>query len=185
MKRKCCSQNRCAQIDCVPCSRRYSNRLARSILATKPRQLFTIEFEVSSSSLANFLGWRTQIRNLIDYRRRVDRWWHSVELHVWLSGFPDGRVRGVLALDAVTEVEFLSALNSRWPTTLHRIGSADLRDAIYSAVRPEIIAQCGPRQARYQFRKLTILARRKRPAVIRNPTVPDLISSIEPMPVLM
>jgi hypothetical protein len=180
--RKCCSNNRCAEIDCASCSRRYATRLARRILATSPRRLFVIEVGVSFPSLTGFWNWRTQIRNLIDHRRRVDGWWNPVELHVWLTH--DGRVRGVMVLDALTETEFLSALNARWPTTLRPIGPGHLRDSIYAAVQPEVIATSGPHQARYQFRKLAILARRRRSVMTPNIAAPCLVHSLEPMPVL-
>jgi hypothetical protein len=95
---------------CPICARRYSRRTARAILATNPRRLFAVTFNTNLSH-EQFRSWRTAARNLVDYQRRESRWWRGVSMQVWLG--TDGRLRGVVSLDAITPEEFAEALR-RW-----------------------------------------------------------------------
>lgn len=112
-------------------------------MATDPRNIMVVEFHTSLTPSA-FGKWRTAARNVIDYRRRTIRWWHSVGLWTWLS--TDGRLRGVVSLGSITAAEFIECLGKRWPVTVRSIAAETLRVEIYKAVRkcPE------PRSARYQ-----------------------------------
>jgi hypothetical protein len=176
----CISQNRCSSITCNRCARRYASRLARRVLATNPRHLFAVEFQIALPSIAAFRQWRTQVRNYIDHRRRADRWWNSFALTAWHSR--DGCIRGAVMLDALTEEEVLRALNARWPTTLRCISATELFGAICDAVRPDVIARSEPSGGRYQSLKVFVTPRRKtKSASYASP----LTRCFEPMPVLI
>lgn len=182
MRAKCSSQNRCSSITCERCARRYSARVARRILATSPRNLFTLEIDAALPSLAAFWCWRVEARNWIDHRRRASGYWKSVGLYVWLS--QDCRVRGVIALNALTKDEVETALGRRWSITLRGINHADLSHQIYAAVRPNVISISRPVQSRYQSRKLAIWPSGK-PLLSELRLSPRENNFIEPMPILI
>src|SRR3954469_17675508 len=94
-------------------------------------------------------------------------WWRGVSLHVWRG--QDGRVRGVVTLDAITPEEFIEAF-ARWEPGLKRIAEEELASGVYQALQPGVIApvDCGG----YQRVRLTIRAtvRTRRPASPRMRT---------------
>ena len=182
MSTKCTSQNRCSSISCDRCVRRYSNRIARRILATSPRNLFAIEIAAALPSLRAFWCWRVEARNWIDYRRRASGFWKSAGLYVWLS--QDGRVRGVITLDALTKDEVETTFGKRWPIILRQINQTVLRSHIYEAVRPPVIWNDGQDQFRYQHRKLTIWPRRT-PVLIEPRFSLRKNNFLDPMPILV
>jgi hypothetical protein len=109
-------------------------------------------------------------------------YWKSAGLYVWLS--QNGWVRGIIALEALTEDEVEAALSRRWPVTLSPINTTDLRGNLYEAVRPHVIWSDGEDQSRYQYRKLTIWPRRE--PVLTEPSLGLRENNfIEPMPILI
>jgi hypothetical protein len=104
-----------------------------------------------SANLADamqFSSWRKTARNLIDHRRRSSNWWRSTGMWLWLSR--DSSVRGILTLGALTEDEFITAFDRRWPTVIQPIKVKLLREHIYFAMRPAVVAVAWPGQRRYQ-----------------------------------
>lgn len=179
--RKCCSQHRCSQIACEVCARRYASRFTRQILRTCPRNLATISIDPKFQSIPDFRQWRIEARNLLDYRRRQNRWFRELGLWVWRC--QDGQIRGVISLAAVTTDEFKAAFDRRWPTTLRPIDPAALRDDVISVLQPDMIS-AGESNGRYQSLKLWIWPRnpmRKKSALV----APIHGAWIEPMPVLL
>jgi hypothetical protein len=156
--------------------------MARSFLATNPRRLFAITFDTALSR-EDFRSWRTAARNLVDHQRRECRWWRKVSIQVWLG--EDGRLRGIVSLDAVTTDEFRDAFR-RWPLTLTSVKAGDLADAIYAAVEPGVVAcadgQGGYRAVRFKLKPQTALPKPE------EPTAPSRLATsllIEPMPILI
>jgi hypothetical protein len=129
-------------------------------------------------SLPEFHSWRVSVRNLIDHQRRESRWWNGVHMQVWLGA--DGRVRGIVALDAITSEEFSEAFE-RWQPGLRKIGWEEVADAVLEAVRHGVIAQVDG--AGYQTVRFTVRPRAVRP-VSKTP-VRRAALTVEPMPVLM
>src|SRR4051794_11326596 len=127
-----CRRHQSSDPTCHICAGRYARRTARSILATNPRRLFSIQFD-TNVSLGEFDRWRRAVRNLVDHQRRESRWWHEVSIRVWLGA--DGRLRGVASLDAITAEEFEEAF-ARWPVSLRSMQPNDLGSAIYAAIEP-------------------------------------------------
>jgi hypothetical protein len=104
-------------------------------------------------------------------------------MRVWLCR--DGSIRGVVALESVTENEFLTALGSRWLITLRQISPEALRDELYTIVHRDIIMSDYPDHARYQNRQMTV-----RPRHARAKSIPLADASVcdpfdDPMPVLI
>jgi hypothetical protein len=178
----CSSQSRCCQVSCRKCSKRYATRLARRILATAPRRLFSVEFATTLSPV-EFRLWRICTRNTIDGQRRgrVSHWWSDVSLCVWLG--QDGRVRGITSLGSITEAEFADAF-ARWPVTLRRIELHDLRAEVHAVIRPGMIASLdGP--SRYQRVKFTLWPKRRAQTRPRQSQASfTLHREIAPMPVI-
>ena len=177
----CSSQSRCCQVSCRKCSKRYATRLARRILRTAPRRLFTVEFSTTLSPL-EFRSWRISARNTIDYQRRASHWWGDVSLCAWLG--QDGRIRGIASLNSITEAEFADTF-ARSPITLRRIEPHDLRAEVHAAIRPGMIASLdGP--GRYQPIKFTLWPKRCVRQSHRQPQPSfSLHRGIAPMPVLL
>jgi hypothetical protein len=147
----------------------------------KARNLYLVEIELAQSSFADFWTWRIEALNVVDYRRRTDRWWRDFALNVWVN--QDGMMRGIVALGPVTPDEFLTVF-SRWPTALRPITPSSLRDEIYAIVQPSRLAFPALPPKRYQGLKLTIAARRNAPKP--NPPLSEKAVSryLEPMPIL-
>lgn len=151
------------------------------MLRTEAHNLCVVEIELARSSLADFWSWRVEARNVVDYRRRIDRWWRDLAVSVWLNH--DGVMRGIVALGSVTPDEFL-AVFSRWPTTLRSIAPSALRDEVYAIVQPSRLAfpELPPR--RYQSLKFTIAPQRHAMRAPSRPEVQVASRYLEPMPVL-
>ncbi len=182
MSERCHSQNRCARIDCASCSRRYATRLSRRILTLNPRRLFAVELQTLLYSPAEFWQWRTAIRNMVDYHRReTSRWWRDIGLWLWFSA--DGGVRGIASLEALTEAEFLKAVDQRWRTRLLPIDPLELRSEIIAVIHPKAIYS-GAGRARYQSIRTAIWPRRI-PSPLKQKSVPGIRRPLEPMPVII
>ena len=179
---KCRSDHRCGQLACEKCARRYAGGVTRRMLRTEARNLCAVETELAESSFADFWSWRVEVRNVVDYRRRTDRWWRDLALSVWLN--QDGMMRGIVALGPVTPDEFL-AVFSRWPTALRPITPSTLRDDIYAIVQPSRVAFPALPPRRYQSLKLTIAARRNAPKTITPSSEKAISRYFEPMPILL
>jgi hypothetical protein len=179
---RCCSQSRCARIDCAMCARRYAARLAKRIQNTATGTLFVIEMMLPSEGLADFWSFRIQCRNLIDHRRRSNFWWRSLLLHVWMG--QDGKARGVASLGSLTSSEVFEAFQSRWPTNLRAITPDNLKLEIVSIIQPGAIYPV-QMSARYQTIKLAVWPprQRARPRSLISPPIPTA-SIREPMPIL-
>jgi hypothetical protein len=177
----CRSDHRCGQLACEKCARRYAGGVVRRMLRTEARNLCVVEIDLAGSSLADFWSWRVEARNVVDYRRRTDRWWRDLALNVWLN--EDGMMRGIVALGPVTPDEFL-AVFSRWPTALRPITSSTLRDELYAIVQPSRFAFPALPPRRYQGLKLTIAARRNAPKTISPSSKKAISGYLEPMPIL-
>src|SRR5829696_10042013 len=179
-----CRRHQPGHPPCPICVQRYSRRIARSILVTNPRRLLAITFDTALSR-EQFQSWRTAARNLVDHKRRECRWWRAVSVQVWLGA--DGRLRGVVSLDAITEEEFEEAFR-QWPVRLSEIEAADLDHAVYAAIAPGVVAsadgQGGYQAVRFTLKPQTTTARPKP----EEPTAPSRVSTsllIEPMPILI
>lgn len=144
----CSSDHRCALTSCPTCCWRYSLHVSRRILSHDPRRLHAVTIAPRLDGLGDFPGWRVAVRNLVDHRRRQDRWWLAVGLWCWLGR--GGAVRGIVSLGAVTEPEFEHALGRRWPVALRWIEIAAAREEVYYACCPRVIADTGSRSGRYQ-----------------------------------
>jgi hypothetical protein len=178
----CRSDHRCGQLACEKCARRYAGGVARRILRAEARNLCVVEIELARSSFADFWSWRVEVRNVVDYRRRIDRWWRDLALNVWFNH--DGMMCGIVALGPVTPDEFLTVF-SRWPIALWPITPASLRDEVYAIVRPSRLAFPVSPPRRYQNLKLTITARRKVPKTISPLSEKAVDRYFEPMPILL
>jgi hypothetical protein len=182
MKQQCRSQRRCGRLVCEKCARRYAGGVARRMRRTEARNLCVVEIDFARSSLADFWSWRVEARNVVDYRRRTDRWGRDLALNVWLN--EDGMMRGIVALGPVTPDEFL-AVFSRWPTALWPITPSTLRDEIYAIVQPSQVGSPALPRGRYQSLKFTIAARRKAARAISSPIEKVISRYVEPMPILI
>jgi hypothetical protein len=147
----------------------------------KARNLYLVEIELAKSSFADFWSWRIDVRNVVDYRRRTDRWWRDLVLSVWLN--QDGMIRGIVALGPVTPDEFLEVF-SRWPSALWAITPSVLRDEIFAIVQPSRLAFPALPPRRYQSLKLTIAAQRNAPKTITPFSENAVNRYFEPMPIL-
>jgi hypothetical protein len=152
MNNSCTSKHRCYSVSCESCTWRYSLGISRRIAATNPRRLFAVTLAPTLTSHTDFRSWRVQSRNLVDHQRRGSRWWRDLGLWVWLNA--DGHIKGIVSL-SVLEDEFLRAFGRRWPTTVRAIDEKELRNEVYFAVRPSVIAQAKP-TGRYQSIRLAI-----------------------------
>lgn len=179
--KECCSWNRCRNITCEVCSRRYAGQVAKRIQTVAGKRN-VIEIDASLSTLADFWSWRIEVRNLTDYRRRDCRWWREFLMTVWLCH--DGRLRGIASLGSLTPAEVLEVLNRRWPTTLWPVESNDLRQEIAAIVHPTMIATIQVR-ARYQSLKFSIWPKASRTNRQSAPISLPTRRLVEPMPVLV
>jgi hypothetical protein len=152
------------------------------MLRTEARNLCVVKIDLARSSFADFWSWRVEVRNVVDYRRRTDRWWRDLALNVWLN--QEGMVRGIVALGPVTPDEFLSVF-SRWPTALRPITPSTLRGEVYAIVQPSRLAFPALPPSRYQSLKLTIAARRSAPKTISSLREKAVSRYLEPMPILL
>jgi hypothetical protein len=101
-------------------------------------------------------------------------------MQVWLGA--DGRLRGVVSLDAVTSDEFCEAFR-RWPVCLRQIEAADLDRAVYAMVGPGVIA--APERGGYQAVKFTLkVASALKGEGYRASQASPPENTIEPMPCL-
>ena len=101
------------------------------------------------------LGVPVALHNRVEggYLRRKFPRWRSFGLNVWLSH--DNQVRGIASLGKLGLTEVQGGL-SRWPTTLRRISSDDLRVEIYHVVKPSVISLEGSARGRYWPRRASI-----------------------------
>jgi hypothetical protein len=152
------------------------------MLRTESRNLYVVDMKLAPSSFADFWSWRIEARNVVDYRRRIDRWWRDLALSVWLN--LDGMIRGIVALGPVIPDEFL-AVFSRWPTALRPITPSTLRDEVYAIVKPSRLAFPALPPRRYQSLKLTIAARRNAPELVSPLSAKAVSRYHEPMPILL
>ncbi|MFL5201045.1 MAG: hypothetical protein ACJ8B9_03010 [Microvirga sp.] len=141
-----------------------------------------VEIKLALPSFADFWSWRVEARNVVDYRRRTDRWWRDLALNVWLN--EDGMIRGIVTLGPVTPDEFLAVV-SRWPTALRPITPSTLRDELYAIVQPSRFAFPALPPRRYQGLKLTIAARRNAPKTVTPLRDKAVSRNLEPMPILL
>src|SRR3954469_15274183 len=97
-------------------------------------------------------------------------WWRGVSLHVWRG--QDGRVRGVVALDAITPEEFIEGF-ARWEPMLRRLGPEEVSGAVLQAVRPGVIAEV--EGGGYRSVKCAVKSRTVR-RVVRQPPGPPQVA---------
>lgn len=183
MRTECCSRHRCEQITCRPCARRYAGRMARRLLSKATGPLYVIKVDLAASEYAAFWRWRIEARNLVDHRRRVDRWWRDFVVTVWLSA--DGHARGIVGLGSLTPAEVLSAFNTRWTTAIRLIELVELRTEVLAAVHPAVIAAPPCRSGRYQSLKFSIWSQQRGTGIQASPVSYAPNSYFEPMPVLI
>jgi len=127
------------------------------------------------------LGVPVALHNRVEggYLRRKFPRWRSFGLNVWLSH--DNQVRGIASLGKLGLTEVQGGL-SRWPTTLRRISSDDLRVEIYHVVKPSVISPEGAGRGRYWSRAASIRPYRE----ISISSVAGLNREHgEPMPILL
>jgi len=182
MRTTCHSNHRCNRRDCPTCRWRYSGRVARRILDRTQGHLYAIEIDTALHTFADFSVWRVESRNLIDHRRRACRWWRDLSLAVWLG--KDGRVRGTASLGAVTVGEFEVAVGRRWPVTLRAIDPATVREAVYRAIRPGLIADVGSGRGRYQPLKFAVWPRCSQHSPVLQSRENAVPTWIEPLPLI-
>jgi hypothetical protein len=183
MIRRCSSANRCAQIGCNRCARRYARRVARDFLCSATGPIYAITINAGIGDLNDFERWRVSLWNAVFYRRGVCRWWKDMHLRIWCSR--DGLIRGIIALGPITECEFLTALGSRWPLALRQIRPEALYDELYGVVHPDVIMADDLSHARYQPRQMTVRPSRAHvaPISVADAMVCDPFD--DPMPVLI
>jgi hypothetical protein len=173
-----CRRHQPPDPSCPTCAGRYARRTARAILSSHFRQLHGVNFPTALTP-GEFHSWRVSVRNLIDHQRRESRWWSGVQMQVWLGA--DGRVRGVVALDAITPEEFEEAFR-RWQPTMRGIAQEEVADVVLEPVRPGVIAEVNG--AGYQTVRFTVRPRAVR-HVSKTPVRRAALTPVEPMPVLM
>jgi hypothetical protein len=176
----CRSQNRCARLSCERCSRRYSNQTSRRILDVACGALWTIQIDADCTP-SEFPRFRTAMTNIVHHNRRQDRWWRRFGTYLWL--FHDGRVRGISLLGELTPSEIVSGFSDRWPTNIQPLERTDLRNAVYAAVAPSVIAQVTG-YGRYQRIKLAISPRLTPVSRSFISVSSPLNSILEPMPLI-
>jgi len=155
--------------------------MTRRMLSTATGSLHVIEIELDASRYTDFWAWRVEVRNLVDYRRRGDRWWRDFCMVVWLSS--NGRVRGIAGLGSLTPTEVISTLSTRWTTTLRPLSRTSLRSEILAAIDPEVIAVSSSLRGRYQALKFSISPQRGRAKARHVSTTYPYAEQLEPMPV--
>jgi hypothetical protein len=186
MAQSCSSVRRCYSLACEPCAWRYSLNISRRILAHDHRRLFAMSIQPNVAEIGEFSGWRTAVRNTIDYRRGECRWWRDLGVWGWLGA--DGSVRGIVSLGSVTEGEFCGVFGRRWPISVRPITPTNLRHVIYwEAMRPSVIVEAGPQQGRYQHIKITIEPQRTRGPThgLPMPTWPCGMNANDPLLVVL
>jgi hypothetical protein len=176
MPSRCISAHRCASPACEPCAWRYSLRVSRRVLAHDPRRVHALTIAAELHDATGFDRWRVAVRNLIDHRRRACSWWKPFGLRAWLSA--DGAVRGLILPGSISDAECVSAFSRRWPTTLRPIELTTIREEIYRAVHPAVIASGGP--GRYQ--PIKAMVEPQRSGAPASP--PECRPLLEPMAIL-
>jgi hypothetical protein len=173
--RHCSSQVRCLSPLCDTCAWRFTGTLWRD-LADEPGRRCAVELQIGDPT--RFQQERIAIRNFVDYLRRKHPAWRSLGLHLFLGR--DGKLRGVASLGLVSPGEAQRRLSTRWPTSLRVVEPADLRLAIWHALKPRVIWN-GPVEGRYWTRRISIWARRAAPmaAPANNRAAMPLIVGIE------
>jgi len=156
--------------------------MTRRMLSTATGSLHVIEIDIDAAKYSEFWAWRVEVRNLVDYRRRGDRWWRDFCMTLWLCA--DGHVRGIAGLGSLTPTEVISTLSTRWTTTLRPITRASLRSEILAAIDPTVIAVPQSIRGRYQALKFSIWPQRVRTSAVLLPASHPPTSDIEPMPVV-
>jgi hypothetical protein len=99
-------------------------------------------------------------------------------MQVWLG--QDGRVRGVVNLDAITSEEFEEAFG-RWGPDLRRIDPDEVAGAVLEAVRPGVIAEVD----RGGYQRVRFTLRPKSVRVVRPPPGLRQVVAVEAMPLLV
>lgn len=91
----------------------------------------------------------------------------------------DGRIRGVVALDAIPPEEFGAAFR-RWQPTMRRIGPEEVADVVLEAVRPDVIACGGYQSVRFTLRPKTVRH-------VARPRARGLgdVAIVDPMPLIL
>ena len=168
---------RCAATTCERCARRYASRLTRRILSIHPHRLHRVQF-ATTFSLSDFRHFRVRARNALDHHRRDDRWMREVSLFTWLGW--EGSVRGVVALNSVSEAEFARTVEWARPT-LVAISQAELLGAVLLAMRPGVIANTA--EGRYQSVKFSVGPQRPNQHPYLQSPPPEPVY-IEPMPTI-
>lgn len=183
MAKRCSSANRCVQIGCNTCARRYARRIARDFQCRSTGTIYATSIAADIDSIDDFRLWRVSLWNVVSYRKSGCRWWRDIHIRVWCCR--DGCIRGIVALESVTEKEFLTALGSRWPITLRQITPEALRDELYTVVHPDIIMGDYPDHARYQHRQMTVRPSHARAKSIYPADAPVRDPFDDPMPLLI
>ena len=62
----------------------------------------------------------------------------------------DGKAHGITSIGAVTEEEFITTFGRRWSTAARPVEITAVREEVYLAIRPGMIADIPVEQARYQ-----------------------------------
>ena len=136
----------------------------------------TIERSAHGSS--DFGRRRRAIHNAVAYQRRRSRCWRNFGIWGWYAG---ADIRGLVALDTITTIEFALAFRRHGEINLRLICDEDVRVEVYRAVRSIPTTLADQRPARYQSLKIAIAPMPTRMRSI--PTNPMLV--IEPLPMIL
>ena len=177
---QCRSARRCNQITCATCAWRHAGQVTRRFLMDWSEAFCAITLTLLDPSQQGFRRARVEIRNRLDYLRRISPAWRGFGLHLYLCA--DASVRGITALGGLAPQEVIDGLGGRWPMTLRPVPVSDLRVEVYRAAR--LVSTVGPHQGRYWSRRLSISPKR---SLARSRLVPQPYISRhthEPMPVV-
>jgi hypothetical protein len=103
--------------------------------------------------------------------------WDDLAAAVWLGS--DANASGVAALGSVSDVEFLTAFERRWPTKIQATTLESLRLDIWAAMQPGVIFDAEVAGARYQHLRLSIRRTEERQATLKH------AATVEPMAFLI
>ena len=93
-------------------------------------------------------------------------------------------MRGIVSLGAVTAEEFETAVGRRWPVTLWSVDPVAVREEIYRAIRPGLIADVESGRGRYQPLKFAVWPRGPHQSPVPQNGENAVPTWIEPMPLI-
>lgn len=151
----------CRHSACEACAWALSRVVTHRILAGQPRNLISLEIDFAGTQ-----GWKLQLRNFIDARRRDalrPANWRTISLHTWMA--QDGKVRGMLTSTGPIPSDLIDAFTRRWSIRMRVVAAEEVRITIYRCIEPSVICHDSGRRA---GSRLSIWPRRERAVRLRS-----------------